>query len=49
MNIGFVFQIDNQREYNHKIWRDGPKGGTNEYGFPPNIIAKQLITVANNP
>ncbi|XP_054846477.1 coiled-coil domain-containing protein 162-like [Eublepharis macularius] len=42
-------QIDNQRKYNHKIWRDGPKGGISEYGFPPYIIAKQLIAVNNSP
>nr|XP_034965161.1 uncharacterized protein LOC118082199 isoform X5 [Zootoca vivipara] len=42
-------QIDNQREYNHRIWRDGPKGGTCEFGFPPYIIAKQLIAINNTP
>ncbi|XP_061479532.1 uncharacterized protein LOC133383234 isoform X2 [Rhineura floridana] len=42
-------QIDNQREYNHKIWRDGPKGGIYEFGFPPYIIAKQLIAVNKSP
>ncbi|KAJ6660255.1 hypothetical protein lerEdw1_017955 [Lerista edwardsae] len=38
-------QIDNQRDYNHRIWRDGPKGGIGEFGFPPYIIAKQLIAM----
>ncbi|XP_048348944.1 uncharacterized protein LOC125430762 isoform X3 [Sphaerodactylus townsendi] len=42
-------QIDNQRKYNHKIWRDGPQDGISEYGFPPYIIAKQLIAVNNSP
>ncbi|KAL8186354.1 UNVERIFIED_CONTAM: hypothetical protein K2H54_069198, partial [Gekko kuhli] len=42
-------QIDNQRKYNHKIWRDDPKDGISEYGFPPYIIAKQLIAVNNSP
>ncbi|XP_066478822.1 uncharacterized protein [Tiliqua scincoides] len=41
-------QIDNQRDYNHKIWRDGPKGGIREFGFPPYIIAKQLIAMNNS-
>ncbi|XP_053138724.1 uncharacterized protein LOC128339212 [Hemicordylus capensis] len=42
-------QIDNQRKYNHKIWRDGPKGGINEFGFPPYIIEKKLIALNNSP
>ncbi|XP_077158407.1 uncharacterized protein LOC143819972 isoform X3 [Paroedura picta] len=42
-------QMDNQRKYNHKIWRDDPKDGINQYGFPPYIIAKQLIAVNNSP
>ncbi|KAH0622205.1 hypothetical protein JD844_024313 [Phrynosoma platyrhinos] len=42
-------QIDNQRDYNHKIWHDGPKGGIHEFGFPPYIVPKQLIAVNNSP
>nr|XP_060630159.1 uncharacterized protein LOC132774240 [Anolis sagrei ordinatus] len=42
-------QIDTQRDYNHKIWRDGPKGGIQEFGFPPYIVPKQLIAVNNSP
>ncbi|XP_062980874.1 coiled-coil domain-containing protein 162-like [Elgaria multicarinata webbii] len=42
-------QIDNQREYNHRIWRDGCKGGIYEFGFPPYIVQKQLIALNNSP
>ncbi|KAJ7341823.1 hypothetical protein JRQ81_007119 [Phrynocephalus forsythii] len=38
-------QIDKQRDYNHKIWHDGPKGGISEFGFPPYIVSKQLIAL----
>ncbi|XP_062825081.1 uncharacterized protein ccdc162 isoform X2 [Anolis carolinensis] len=41
-------QIDTQRDYNHKIWRDGPKGGIQEFGFPPYVVPKQLIAVNNS-
>nr|XP_020657015.1 transmembrane protein FLJ37396 [Pogona vitticeps] len=41
-------QVDKQRNYNHKIWRDGPKGGISEFGFPPYIISKQLIALNNS-
>ncbi|XP_019393423.1 PREDICTED: transmembrane protein FLJ37396 isoform X1 [Crocodylus porosus] len=37
--------IDSQREYVYKIWREGQKGGISEFGLPPNIIAKQLISL----
>ncbi|XP_042300836.1 uncharacterized protein LOC121918885 isoform X2 [Sceloporus undulatus] len=42
-------QIDNQRDYNHKIWHHGPKGGIHEFGFPPYIVPKQLIAINNSP
>ncbi|XP_044282691.1 uncharacterized protein LOC123021718 [Varanus komodoensis] len=42
-------QIDSQREYNRKVWRDGPKGGICEFGLPPYIVPKQLIAVNNSP
>ncbi|XP_021248547.1 putative uncharacterized protein C6orf183 homolog [Numida meleagris] len=38
-------QIDVQREYIHKIWRKGQKGGINEFGLPYNVITKQLISL----
>ncbi|XP_035179068.1 uncharacterized protein LOC118165223 isoform X3 [Oxyura jamaicensis] len=38
-------QIDVQRDYVHKIWRKGQKGGISEFGLPYNVIAKQLISL----
>ncbi|KAG8123958.1 hypothetical protein E2320_019560 [Naja naja] len=42
-------QIENQRKYNHKIWRGGPKGCISEFGFPPHIVTKQFIALSNSP
>ncbi|XP_060545086.1 uncharacterized protein LOC117660839 isoform X3 [Pantherophis guttatus] len=42
-------QIENQRKYNYKIWRGGPKGCISEFGFPPHIVTKQLIALSNSP
>ncbi|KAL7987853.1 hypothetical protein Chor_006772 [Crotalus horridus] len=42
-------QIENQRKYNYKIWRGGPKGCISEFGFPPYIVTKQLIALSNSP
>ncbi|XP_054675028.1 uncharacterized protein LOC129203961 isoform X2 [Grus americana] len=38
-------KIDAQREYVHKIWREGQRGGINEFGLPCNVITKQLISL----
>ncbi|KAF1430960.1 hypothetical protein FQV22_0012999, partial [Spheniscus magellanicus] len=38
-------QIDAQREYIHKIWREGQRGGISEFGLPYNVITKQLISL----
>ncbi|XP_050565774.1 uncharacterized protein LOC126913250 [Cygnus atratus] len=38
-------QIDVQRDYVHKIWQKGQKGGISEFGLPYNVIAKQLISL----
>ncbi|XP_009892173.1 PREDICTED: transmembrane protein FLJ37396 [Charadrius vociferus] len=38
-------QIDAQREYLHKIWREGQRGGIGEFGLPYNVITKQLISL----
>uniref|UniRef100_A0A4X2KWR7 Coiled-coil domain containing 162 n=2 Tax=Vombatus ursinus TaxID=29139 RepID=A0A4X2KWR7_VOMUR len=40
--------IESQREYVQRIWRDGQKGSINEFGLPPNIICKQLISINNS-
>lgn len=47
MSLTFVadFQIDVQRDYVHKIWQKGQKGGISEFGLPYNVIAKQLISL----
>ncbi|XP_015211614.2 uncharacterized protein si:ch73-242m19.1 isoform X3 [Lepisosteus oculatus] len=41
-------QIDEQRQYLQRIWRDGQKGTANEYGLPPNYIPKQLVSINNS-
>ncbi|XP_066569838.1 coiled-coil domain containing 162 [Amia ocellicauda] len=41
-------QIDEQRQYLEKIWRDGQKGTVREYGLPPNYIPKQLVSINNS-
>ncbi|XP_029452705.1 uncharacterized protein LOC115088588 [Rhinatrema bivittatum] len=41
-------QIDAQREYVQKVWREGQKGGVAEFGLPLNVISKQLISVNNS-
>ncbi|KAF1504917.1 hypothetical protein FQV18_0002110, partial [Eudyptula minor novaehollandiae] len=38
-------QIDAQREYIHKIWWEGRRGGISEFGLPYNVITKQLISL----
>ncbi|KAM6460286.1 uncharacterized protein PHA67_008900 isoform 3-T4 [Liasis olivaceus] len=42
-------QIENQRKYNYKIWREGPKGCISEFGFPSYVVTKQLIALSNSP
>ncbi|MBN3319340.1 CF183 protein, partial [Atractosteus spatula] len=41
-------QIDEQRQYLQRIWRDGQKGTADEYGLPPNYIPKQLVSINNS-
>ncbi|XP_065592101.1 uncharacterized protein LOC136048375 [Cyrtonyx montezumae] len=41
-------QIDVRRDYIHKIWRKGQKGGINEFGLPYNVITKQLISLTTS-
>ncbi|XP_074751165.1 LOW QUALITY PROTEIN: uncharacterized protein LOC141954983 [Athene noctua] len=38
-------QIDAQREYVHKIWREGQRGGIGEFELPYNVITKQPISL----
>ncbi|XP_074043407.1 uncharacterized protein LOC141487779 isoform X2 [Macrotis lagotis] len=44
----FNRHIESQREYVQRIWRHGQKGSINEFGLPPNIICKQLISINNS-
>ncbi|RXM28684.1 Coiled-coil domain-containing protein 162 [Acipenser ruthenus] len=41
-------QIDEQRQYVQRVWRDGQKGNVYEFGLPPNYTPKQLIAINNN-
>ncbi|XP_030051526.1 uncharacterized protein LOC115465264 [Microcaecilia unicolor] len=41
-------QIDTQREYVQKIWREGQQGGVAEFGLPLNVISKQLVSINNS-
>ncbi|XP_041105837.1 uncharacterized protein si:ch73-242m19.1 [Polyodon spathula] len=38
-------QIDEQRQYVQRVWRDGQKGNVYEFGLPPNYTPKQLIAI----
>ncbi|XP_068933437.1 uncharacterized protein [Petaurus breviceps papuanus] len=44
----FNRHIESQREYVQRIWRDDQKGSINEFGLPPNIICKHLISINNS-
>ncbi|XP_075058991.1 uncharacterized protein LOC142144265 [Mixophyes fleayi] len=38
-------QIESQREFVQKVWRDGRKGGFYEFGLPLNIVTKPLVSL----
>ncbi|XP_044147086.1 uncharacterized protein LOC122935380 [Bufo gargarizans] len=38
-------QIENQREFVQKVWRDGRKGGIYDFGLPLNIVKKPLVSL----
>ncbi|KAA0710836.1 Coiled-coil domain-containing protein 162 [Triplophysa tibetana] len=38
-------QIDEQRQYLERIWRERPNGFACDYGLPPNYIPKHLVSV----
>ncbi|KAI7805082.1 putative transmembrane protein FLJ37396, partial [Triplophysa rosa] len=38
-------QIDTQRQYLERIWRERPNGFARDYGLPPNYIPKHLVSV----
>ncbi|XP_043119422.1 uncharacterized protein si:ch73-242m19.1 isoform X2 [Puntigrus tetrazona] len=41
-------QIDEQRQYLEKIWREGQSGCSRRYGLPPSYIPKHLVSVGGN-
>ncbi|XP_016401411.1 uncharacterized protein si:ch73-242m19.1 [Sinocyclocheilus rhinocerous] len=41
-------QIDEQRQYLERIWREGQNGCPSEYGLPPNYIPKHLVSVGGS-
>ncbi|OCT80388.1 uncharacterized protein ccdc162p.L [Xenopus laevis] len=41
-------QIDSEREFIQKVWRNGQKGSVSEFGLPLNIITKQLVSLNNS-
>ncbi|XP_063773167.1 uncharacterized protein LOC134909816 isoform X2 [Pseudophryne corroboree] len=38
-------QIEYQREFVQRVWRDGRKGGVYEFGLPLNTATKQLVSL----
>ncbi|KAM9316636.1 uncharacterized protein PAF06_007690 [Gastrophryne carolinensis] len=41
-------QIESQREYVKKVWRDGRKGGFSDFGLPLNIVTKTLVSLSTS-
>ncbi|XP_012506581.1 PREDICTED: transmembrane protein FLJ37396 [Propithecus coquereli] len=41
-------QIEHQREYVRRLWRDDHLDNSNKFGLPLNIICKQLISINNS-
>ncbi|XP_045400100.1 uncharacterized protein LOC123633144 isoform X4 [Lemur catta] len=41
-------QIEHQREYVQRLWRDDHLDNSNKFGLPLNIICKQLISINNS-
>ncbi|KAJ8399407.1 hypothetical protein AAFF_G00411190 [Aldrovandia affinis] len=41
-------QIDEQRHYLQRVWRDGPRGMEQDYGLPLNYFPKQLVSLSNS-
>ncbi|XP_077145694.1 uncharacterized protein LOC143807719 isoform X2 [Ranitomeya variabilis] len=38
-------QLENQREFVQKVWRESRKGGTYDFGLPHNIVTKPLVSL----
>ncbi|XP_071354884.1 uncharacterized protein [Trachinotus anak] len=41
-------QIENQRQYLQRIWRDDCKGSAHEYGLPLNLVPKHLVSLGGS-
>nr|XP_046268697.1 uncharacterized protein si:ch73-242m19.1 isoform X2 [Scatophagus argus] len=41
-------QIEKQRRYLQRIWRDDRKGSVHDYGLPPNYIPKHLVSLGGS-
>lgn len=41
-------QIENQRQYLQRIWREGREGSTHHYGLPPNYFPKHLVSLGGS-
>uniref|UniRef100_UPI0037E99645 uncharacterized protein n=1 Tax=Semicossyphus pulcher TaxID=241346 RepID=UPI0037E99645 len=41
-------QIDKQRQYLHRIWRDDHKGSVHDYGLPPNYVPKHVVSLGGS-
>ncbi|XP_073531933.1 uncharacterized protein [Phyllobates terribilis] len=38
-------QLENQREFVQKVWRESRKGGAYDFGLPHNIVTKPLVSL----
>lgn len=41
-------QIENQRLYLHRIWREGSRGSAQDYGLPPNYTPRHLVSLGGS-
>ncbi|KAI3367519.1 hypothetical protein L3Q82_026373, partial [Scortum barcoo] len=41
-------QIEKQRQYLQRIWRDDRKGSACDYGLPPNYVPKHLVSLCGS-
>ncbi|XP_059209493.1 coiled-coil domain-containing protein 162-like [Centropristis striata] len=41
-------QIENQRQYLQRIWRDDRKGPVHDFGLPPNYVPKHLVSLGGS-
>lgn len=41
-------QIENQRLYLHRIWREGSRGSAQDYGLPLNYAPRHLVSLGGS-